>query len=106
MLGTDIIGTTTLSILSDSLANTTYANCDNGMREFAAFCHDEGIQPLWAIHAIHPPLHCAWLGLQRIVAAASQQQYYSALNKLFCDHQQQPIAVGELFADARRGIEM
>jgi hypothetical protein len=40
------------------------------------------------------------------VAACSLQPYYSALNKFFRDHQRPPIAVGELLADARRGLEM
>jgi hypothetical protein len=48
MLGTDHIGTTALNLLGSSLAPTTYANCDNGMRQFAAFCHEEGIHPLQA----------------------------------------------------------
>jgi hypothetical protein len=33
-------------------------------------------------------------------------QYYSAINKFFRDHHQQSIAIGELLADARRGLEM
>jgi hypothetical protein len=44
--------------------------------------------------------------MQGTVAATSLQQYYSAINKFFRDHQQQPIAVGELLADARRGLEI
>jgi hypothetical protein len=34
------------------------------------------------------------------------QPYFPAVNKFFRDHQRQPIAVGELLADARRGLEM
>jgi hypothetical protein len=34
------------------------------------------------------------------------QPYFSAVNKYFRDHQRQPIAVGELLADVRRGLEM
>jgi hypothetical protein len=48
LLGTDHVGTTALNMLSSSLAPTTYANCDSGMRQFAAFCHEEGIHPLQA----------------------------------------------------------
>jgi hypothetical protein len=48
LLGTDHIGTTALHLLSSSLAPTTYSNCDSGMRQFAAFCHEEHIHPLQA----------------------------------------------------------
>jgi cephalosporin-C deacetylase-like acetyl esterase len=75
------------------------------MRQFDAFCHEEGIHPL---QAITQSIVCytAWLGLQGTVVAASLQENYSAINKFFRDHQQQPIAVGELLADERRGLEM
>jgi hypothetical protein len=42
----DHIGTTSLNILSSSLAPTTYANYDSGKRKFAAFCDEEGIHLL------------------------------------------------------------
>jgi hypothetical protein len=75
------------------------------MRQFAAFCHEENIHPLQATtHSV--VRYTAWLGLQGTVAAASLQEYYSAINKFFRDHKLQPIAVGELLADARRGLEM
>jgi hypothetical protein len=41
LLGTDQVGTITLHLLSSSLASTTYANYDNGMCQFAAFCHEK-----------------------------------------------------------------
>jgi hypothetical protein len=34
------------------------------------------------------------------------QPYFSAVNKHFRDHRLQPIAVGDMLADARRGLEM
>jgi hypothetical protein len=34
------------------------------------------------------------------------QPYFSAVNKYFRDHQLPPIAVGNLLADARRGLGM
>jgi hypothetical protein len=46
LLGTGHIGTTTLNMMSSSLAPITYANYGSGMRQFAAFCHEEGIHPL------------------------------------------------------------
>jgi hypothetical protein len=50
--------------------------------------------------------YTAWLGLLGTVAAGSLQPYFFAVNKFFRDHQRQPIAVGELMPDARRGLEM
>jgi hypothetical protein len=105
LLGTDQIGTTALHMLSNSLAPTTYSNYDSGMRQSAAFCHEENIHPLQATTQ-SIVRYTAWLGLQDTVAATSLQQYYSAISKFFRDHHQQPIAVGELLADARRGLEI
>jgi hypothetical protein len=50
--------------------------------------------------------YTAWLALLGTMAASSLQPYFSAVNKFFRDHKRQPIAVGELLADARRGLEM
>ena len=50
--------------------------------------------------------YTAWLALRGTVAASSLQPYFSAINKFFRDHRRQPVAVGELLADARRGLEM
>jgi hypothetical protein len=50
--------------------------------------------------------YTAWLALHGTVAACSLQPYFSAVNKFFRDHQRQPIAVGQLLADARRGLEI
>jgi hypothetical protein len=52
------------------------------------------------------PQWCAtqpgWLCRRQLAAIL----LYSAVNQFFRDHQRQPIAVGELLADARRGLEM
>jgi hypothetical protein len=82
MSGTDIVGTTTLNLPSSSLAPTTYTNYDSGMRQFAAFCHHEGIRPLHA--TTHSIVHyTVWLELQGTVTVASLQQNYSAVNNFF-----------------------
>jgi hypothetical protein len=75
------------------------------MRQFAVFCREEDIHPLQAT-TLSIVRYTTWLGLQDTIAASSLQQYYQAINKFVRDHQQQPIAVGELLADARRGLEM
>jgi hypothetical protein len=50
--------------------------------------------------------YTAWLSLSGTLASTSMQPYFSAVNKYFRDHQLQPVAVGELLADARRGLEI
>jgi hypothetical protein len=69
------------------------------------FCTEENIAPLHATPATMVR-YTAWLALQGTVAASSLQPYFSAVNKIFRDYQRQPIAVGELIAYARRGLEM
>jgi site-specific recombinase XerD len=69
-------------MLSSSLAPTTYSNYDNGMRQFAAFWHEENIHPLQATTQ-SVVRYTARLGLQGTVADASLQQYYLAINKFF-----------------------
>jgi hypothetical protein len=48
----------------------------------------------------------AWLGLQGTFTAVSMQHCYSAVNKFFRDHHQQPITAGEHLADAPGGLAM
>jgi hypothetical protein len=105
LLGTDTLGVTAINLLSNSLAPSTYANYDSTMRQFFAFCTQENIAPLEATPA-SMIRYTACLGLLGSVAAGSLQPYYSAVNKFFRDHQRPPISVGELLADARRGLEM
>jgi hypothetical protein len=50
--------------------------------------------------------YTAWLAMLGTIAASSMQPYFPSVNKFFRDDQRQPIAVGELLADARRGLEM
>jgi hypothetical protein len=50
--------------------------------------------------------YTAWLALLGTVAASSLQPYFSAVNKFFRYHQRQHIAVGDLLADAKRGLEI
>jgi hypothetical protein len=59
--GTDTLGVTAVSLLSNSLAPSTYANYDSALRQFFAFRTEEGIPPL---HATPASLvrYTAWLG--------------------------------------------
>eukprot|EP00873_Tetraselmis_striata_P037630 jgi/Tetstr1/457894/TSEL_044413.t1 len=102
-LGTDDVGQAALGLLTGSLAAGTYRNYDSGMRSFATFCEQEGLRPLQATTSTIVR-YTAWLGLQGTVGAESLQQYYSSINKYFRDHQRQPVALGEMVADARRGL--
>jgi hypothetical protein len=38
LLGTDLLGTAALTLLSSSMALAIYANYDNNIRRFFAFC--------------------------------------------------------------------
>eukprot|EP00873_Tetraselmis_striata_P038212 jgi/Tetstr1/458476/TSEL_004330.t1 len=103
LLGTDDVGQAALGLLTGSLAAGTYRNYDSGMRSFATFCEQEGLRPLQATTSTIVR-YTVWLGMQGTVGAESLQQYYSSINKYFRDHQRQPIALGEMVADARRGL--
>jgi site-specific recombinase XerD len=85
LLGTDTLGVTAVTLLSNSLAPSTYANYDNAVRQFFAFCKEEGISPLQATPAAMVR-YTAMLGLLGTVAASSLQPYYSAVSKFFRDH--------------------
>eukprot|EP00873_Tetraselmis_striata_P035686 jgi/Tetstr1/455950/TSEL_042731.t1 len=104
LLGTDDVGQAALGLLTGSLAAGTYRNYDSGMRSFATFCEQEGLHPLRASTSTIVR-YTAWLGMQGTVGAESLQQYYSSINKYFRDdHQRQPVALGEMVADACRGL--
>eukprot|EP00873_Tetraselmis_striata_P033320 jgi/Tetstr1/453584/TSEL_003979.t1 len=95
--GTAVIGTTALDLLTGSLAPRIYNNYGSGMRTFAAFCNKEDNRSLDATPGTIIR-YTAWLGLRGTVAAESLQQYFSALNKYFREHQRQPVVLGELLA--------
>jgi hypothetical protein len=104
-LGTHRLGTVAIGLLNISLAPSIYANYDNALSQFFAFCAEEGLKPLHATYAT-VVRYTAWVGLLGKLAAGSLQHYFSAVNKYFRDHKLPSIAVGELLADARRGLEM
>lgn len=104
LLGGDELGSTAMALLAGSLSRGTYNNYGVGMRRFAAFCEQEHIHPLQAT-TVTVVRYTAWLALQGTIGADSLQQYYSAINKYFRDHRKQPVAMGEMLADARRGLE-
>jgi hypothetical protein len=105
LLGTDTLDATAISLLSNSLAPSTYANYDSALRQYFAFCAEENLSPLQAT-PVTMVRYAAWLGLFGTVAARSMQPHFSAVKKYFRDHQLQPIAVGDMLADARRGFAM
>jgi hypothetical protein len=94
-----------ITLLSNSIAPSTCANCDSALRQVFAFCIEENIAPLHATPAI-VIRYTAWLAILGTRAAISMYPYFSAVNKFFRDHQRQPIALGEQLADAKRGLEM
>jgi hypothetical protein len=70
------------------------------MRHYFAFCAQEKNLPLQATLGTMIR-YTAWLGLLGTVVARSMQHDFLAVNKYFRDHLLQPIAVGDLLADAR-----
>jgi NAD(P)H-dependent FMN reductase len=57
LLGTDCLGITVISLLSSSLAPSTYTNCDSALRHCFSFCAVENL-PLESHPRYHGPLHC------------------------------------------------
>jgi hypothetical protein len=47
-----------------------------------------------------------WLAQAGTVAANSLQPSFSAINKFFCDHLKEPMALAPLLTDARQGLAM
>jgi hypothetical protein len=85
LLGNDTLGSTAITLLSNSLAPATYANCDNALRQYFAFCAGKNILLLQATPATMIR-YKAWLGLLGTVAASSMQAYLSTVSKYFRDH--------------------
>eukprot|EP00873_Tetraselmis_striata_P046068 jgi/Tetstr1/466332/TSEL_010863.t1 len=63
----------------------------------------EGLRPMHAT-ASTVVRYTAWVGIHGTIGAESLQQYYSSINKYFRDHHRQLVALGEMVADARRGL--
>eukprot|EP00873_Tetraselmis_striata_P008203 jgi/Tetstr1/428467/TSEL_018478.t1 len=103
LLGTDDVGQAALGLLTGSLAAGTYRSYHSGMLSFATFCEQDGLRPLQATTSTIVR-YTAWLGIHGTVGAESLQKYYSSINKYFRDHQHQHVALGEIVADARRGL--
>jgi hypothetical protein len=105
LVGTDDLGDPVLDLLTGSLAPTTCNNYGTGMRRYTFFCNEEGITPLEATTA-DMLRFTAWLARAGAFTANSLQPYLLAINKLFRDHLKEPVALGPLLTDARRGLAM
>jgi hypothetical protein len=104
LLGTECVGNTAISLLSSSLVPSTYANYDS------ALCH----------YIFFPPRkvcpherHSGYYGSLHCMAGPTRHRGRKFYATLLFDGQQvlpgppsTPIAVGDLLADARRGLEM
>jgi hypothetical protein len=75
------------------------------MQRFTVFCNEEGITPLEATAADMLRV-TSWLARAGTIAADSLQPYFSAIDKFFRDHMKEPLALGPLLTDARRGLAM
>jgi hypothetical protein len=99
------VGGLVLDPRTGSLAPPTYINYGTGMRRFTFFCDEEGITPLQAA-AADMLRFTSWLVRVGSVAASSLQPNFSTINKLFLDHLREPMELGPLLTDARRGLAM
>jgi hypothetical protein len=77
LLNTDYLGTTAISLLSSSLAPSTYAKYDIALSHYFSLCAAEGLPPLQATAANMAVRYTAWLGLLDTVDANSMQPYFS-----------------------------
>jgi hypothetical protein len=94
-----------LSLLRSSLAPSIYANYNSILGQLFAFCNEEIIHPVPETHATMVR-DTTWLRLHCTVTALLLQPYFFSVNKFLRDHQQPPMAVGELLADAIHGLVM
>jgi hypothetical protein len=69
------------------------------------FCNEEGITPLEATAADMLRV-TTLLARAGTIAANGLQPYFSATNKFFRHHLKEPVALGPLLTDARRGLAM
>jgi hypothetical protein len=106
LLGIDKLGRKGLSLLINLLATTTYANYYSNLRTFFTLCLEENIHPLHATSPATMVCFITWLCLYETIATATLQPYFSTVNKFVRDHQHEPIVVGKLLVDARRGLEL
>jgi site-specific recombinase XerC len=105
LVGTNDLDELVLDLLTRSLAPATYNNYGTGMRCFNVYCNEEGITSLQAT-AADMLRFTTWLARSGTIAANSLQPYFSAINKFFRDHLKEPVALGPLLTDARRGLAM
>jgi hypothetical protein len=89
LLGTDHLGTTAISLLSSSLAPSTYANYESALRPYFGICVADGRPPLHGTPA-NMVRYTAFFGLRGTVVTSSMQPYFSVVNKYFRDHQLPP----------------
>jgi hypothetical protein len=90
LMSTDSAGTTAIGLLSSSLAPSTYANYDNTLRHYFAFCAEEHLPPLQATPSTMVR-YATWLGLFGTVVAGSLQPCFSSVNEYFRDHKLSPL---------------
>jgi hypothetical protein len=102
---TDDVGDLVLDLLTGSLAPTTYNNYGTGMQRITVFRDKDGITPLQATTA-DMLRFTSWLARAGTIAASNLQPYVSTINKFFGDHLEEPVALGPLLTDARRGLAM
>jgi hypothetical protein len=105
LLSTYELGHRAIILLITLLAPNTYTNYVGGMRQFAKFCTEDNVNPFDPTPATIAR-HIVWLGRLGIISATSMQPYYSSISKFLRDLHRQPVVVGDMLADVRRGFEL
>lgn len=103
LLGDDALGRSTLALCQSALQPGSYKTYQSALQGFMEFCHEQNRPPL-EVTPVDIARYIAWLGLQGTVAADSLQPYLSAINKFLQDHGREPVALGSLVGDVRKGL--
>ena len=104
VFGTDPLGASTLSLFKSTLQPGSYDNYGSNLRGFLEFCQEYQLPPLNAT-PVTVARYITWLGIRGSVAATSLQPYLSAINRFLRDHNREPVALGPLVSDVRRGLD-
>ena len=104
LLGADELGRLAADLAATALHPSTYRNYGTALRPYLQYCATYSVHPLH-VTPLDAARYVAWLGLRGTVAAASLQQYLSAVNRYLGDHGREPVAQGALVASVRRGLE-
>jgi hypothetical protein len=103
ILGSGVLGTKTLALLSAAWAPNTTTSQGNTICRYFDLCEEHILAPLVATPA-HMARYVAWLGQLGTMKASSLQFYISLVNGFFKDHGLEATALSDLVAKVRKGL--